>query len=436
MTSPGYIDGDPIGGVKWRNPRSGGGLLVKQRIQRLSGMHDVVGRDREQMTWAIEGLRDFLTGLGYTSIDTPLLEETELFVRKSGGGLTSSLYTFTDPGGRRVSLRPEFTSAAIRYLIEEQTAWSSPIRLQYAGPVFRYEPEDTCNSRQFTQFGAELVGDAGIDADAEILHMAWQGLRRMGIDARLTVGNMKILSSLLGAFELSERARTFILSNIAGLRAGSIEPNILSQRATEAGILDSRKERPPQSPIEGTEAAREYVEGFLSESMLSFLGRRTSEQIVARLVRKLSETDSASGFAEGLSLIDELVQLGGPVDQVLAGARRILADRGIPADVLGELSETIGKCVGKGVPEELVTLDLGLVRGISYYTGVVFTLSHGPDGRDALLGSGGRYDGLVRALGGPEDVPALGFAYNLEEMISLQLELEGAAAIDVVEDSL
>ena len=98
--------------------------------------------------------------------------------------------------------------------------------------------------------------------------------------------------------------------------------------------------------------------------------------------------------------------------------------------MLDELSETIGKCVGKGVPEGLVTLDLGLVRGISYYTGVVFTLSHGSDGRDGLLGSGGRYDGLVRALGGSENVPALGFAYNLEEMISLQLELE------VVEGSL
>lgn len=411
--------------------------MVERRIQRLSGMRDVVGHAHEQRARAIERLRDLLDGLGYTTIDTPLLEETELFVRKSGGELTSSLYSFTDPGGHRVSLRPEFTSAAIRHLIEERATRSLPARLQYAGPVFRYQAGDAGGYRQFTQFGAELVGAGGVDADAEVLHLAWEGLHRLGIDARLRVGHVGVLYRLLGAFELSDRAKVFIVSNIGGLSDGTIGREAMMGRAAEAGILEQHSEqhgeqdgrlhpRPPTEGV-GVEAAREFVEGILSESMPSPLGRRTSEQIVARLIRKLGETDAPSVFDEGLSFVSELVRLEGPPEQVLGQARGVAADRGAPAGELDELAGIVEMCVTKGVPEGLITLDLGLARGISYYTGVVFTLSYGSGEGVVLLGSGGRYDGLVRALGGSEDVPALGYAYNLEDVVALQSKLEVVA---------
>ena len=147
------------------------------------------------------------------------------------------------------------------------------------------------------------------------------------------------------------------------------------------------------------------------------------EQIVARLVGKLSGADSPSVFGEGLSLIGELVRLKGSPEHVLDRARRIASDRGAPAGELDEFAGVADACLSRGVPDELVHLDLGLARGISYYTGVVFTLSYALEDGVALLGSGGRYDGLVRALGGPEDVPALGYAYNLEEVVALQSRL-------------
>ena len=405
------------------------GPLVERRIQRLSGMHDIVGRAHEQRTAAIQKLRDLAGGLGYTPIDTPLLEETELFVRKSGGELTSSLYTFTDPGGYRVSLRPEFTSAAIRHLIEGWGTWSQPARLQYAGPVFRYQPGDAAGYRQFTQFGIELVGGGGVSADGEVLHLAWEGLHALGVDARLTIGHIGALYRLLGAFDLSDRARVFIVSNIAGLRDGVAGPDTLVRQAAEAGMLeidgDGRGDAPARTLAGGVsaDAARDFVEGILGESMPGPLGRRTSEQIVARLVGKLSGADSPSVFGEGLSLIRELVRLRGSPEHVLDRARRIASDHGAPAGELDELAGVVEACLSRGVPDALVHLDLGLARGISYYTGVVFTLSYALEDGAALLGSGGRYDGLVRALGGPEDVPALGYAYNLEEVVALQSRL-------------
>ena len=280
------------------------------------------------------------------------------------------------------------------------------------------------------QFGAELVGAGDVDADAEILHLAWEGLHRLGVDARLTVGHMGVLYRLLGAFELSDRAKGFIVSNIGGLRDGGIGLETVVQRAGEAGILEQSGDRheglSPQPLVEGigVKAAGEFVESVLSESMPSPLGRRTSGQIVSRLVRKLSETDSPSVFDEGLSFVGELVRLEGPPEQVLGRARSVAADRGAPVGELDALAGIVQTCIGKGVPEGMITLDLGLARGLSYYTGVVFTLSHSSGEGVVLLGSGGRYDGLVRALGGSEDVPALGYAYNLEDVIALQSRSE------------
>ena len=95
--------------------------------------------------------------------DVPILESTELFLRKSGGDLASQMYSFNDPGSNAVSLRPEFTSAIMRHYLESTCAVDHDpvVRWQYAGPVFRYDlgnPPPADNSGQFTQVGAELIG--------------------------------------------------------------------------------------------------------------------------------------------------------------------------------------------------------------------------------------------------------------------------------------
>ena len=109
--------------------------MTRRRINRLPGMADVMGRDHQVLSEAVGTLKSFLSEAGYGPIDTPLLEETELFVRKSGGELTSRLYTFTEPGGRRVSLRPEFTSSVIRYFIDEVGPDGAPGSYRKTGPL-------------------------------------------------------------------------------------------------------------------------------------------------------------------------------------------------------------------------------------------------------------------------------------------------------------
>ena len=383
-------------------------------------MRYVTGRAHELTGQATETLTAYLADSGYGVIDTPLLEDTELFVRKSGGELTSRLYTFTDPGGHRVSLRPEFTSSVIRHYIEERESLKIPVRWQYCGPVFRYEHGQNAGLNQFTQFGAELVGAEGVDADAEIMHLSWVGLERTGLRShRLRIGHLGVLHRLLTAFGLTELAKLFIVTNVHALKSESMSVADLRDRAEQVGVLRASLgilERTSLGDISGQEA-QEFVRGLLTESIPTPVGRRSTDQIVARLLRKSRDADDPGKFEDALSLVSQLARLDGHPEPVVARGREIASDHGAGADCFDELEALFDALSRRGLSTGWLTLDLGLARGFSYYTGVIFELTHSTPTQEVSLGGGGRYDGLVRALGGSEEVPALGFAYNLDQTV-------------------
>ena len=194
---------------------------ASRHIRSLVGMNDLDSLAWQRSDHVLSSLRNHMGSRGYQPIDTPLLEETELFVRKSGGDLAGRLYNFTDPGGTSVSLRPEFTSSVIRHYIDNEESLSLPLRWQYSGPVFRYSPAEQGSYRQFTQSGAELVGATSEDADIEIISLAVSGLHEIGLDGfRLRIGHLGVLHSLLDEFGLSEPAKLFIISNMNSLKEG------------------------------------------------------------------------------------------------------------------------------------------------------------------------------------------------------------------------
>ena len=137
---------------------------------------------------------------------------------------------------------------------------------------------------------------------------------------------------------------------------------------------------------------------------------------MARLLRKVRVADDPGVFEEALTLISLLAQLEGPPQFVLDEARSVALERGMKSGSFDELDKLVNGLVSRGVPEDDLTLDLGLARGIAYYTGVIFEL-YASSTIEASLGGGGRYDSLVKALGSEEDAPALGFAYNMDEVL-------------------
>lgn len=380
-------------------------------------MRDATGLAYRRLRHATQSLSAYLGGAGYELIDPPLLEETELFVRKSGGELTSQLYTFTDPGGSRVSLRPEFTSSVIRHFIQERGSVSLPVRWQYSGPVFRYQGDDGTYN-QFTQVGAELIGAGGVEADAEALFLAWDGLREAGLhDCRVVIGHLGVLYDLMDQLGVSEASKTFAIGSAQELKRGDSTSTALMGRARDAGLLStSRIFSLGRNGMEiGPDSTREHVVSVLEKEGSTPYGRRTHQEIADRLLREASDADDPERLEAGLALVGELVQLDGSSDATLRGARSAIEARGLRANALDDLGSICAELSRRGVDDARLTIDFGLASDISYYTGVIFSLSYTGEAGEVTVGSGGRYDGLVKALGG-EDVAALGYAYNMDRL--------------------
>ena len=405
---------------------------VSRQIRGLVGMGDLDSKAWKRSDDVLVSLRSHLGARGYQPIDTPLLEETELFVRKAGGDLAGRLYNFTDPGGTPVSLRPEFTSSVIRHFVDNEATLTLPVRWQYSGPVFRYAPAEQASYRQFTQSGAELVGAGGDDADVEIVSLAVSGLQRLGIDSfRLRIGHLGVLHSLLDAFGLSEPAKLFIIGNMSALGEGVVDVDGLMKHAGEVGLLSGSVNLGLglESALESmsTESAEEFIHGVLRESMPEPMGRRTTDHIIARLLSKVRQANCPQEFERALRLASRFSGMNGEPNTTLQSARQAAANSGVDATPLDCLESLLERVSDMGIAESRVDLDMGMARGISYYTGLIFELV-GDDG--AALGGGGRYDDLVQALGGSDGVPAMGFAYNVNTLLDV-LQSGTEAAIGV-----
>ena len=401
---------------------------TSRQISIVPGMRDVGVADFAASKMVYSALQSNLSGGEYQLVDTPLLEETELFVRKAGGEITGRLYTFTDPGGHSVSLRPEFTSSIIRTFVERQDEQKLPVRWQYGGPVFRYGEKG--EYRQFTQVGAELVGPSGRQSDSEVLSIACRGLSEIGLkEYRLRIGHLGVVRDLLDNFGLSEAAKLFIIGNIHALKSGECTTEVLRDRARDVGLLQGGVDIGLESALEemSKEAAEDFILGVLKESMPTPMGRRSTDQIIARILRKVHEADDPGSFDEALVLADKLSRLDGPPAKVLEQARGVAVDGGLPTTPFDDLEGLFEDLAGSGMPQEALVLDMGLARGIPYYTGVIFELMSGA-AQGVSLGGGGRYDDLVKALGSDVDVPAMGFAYNVDNIVIVLADAASAAS--------
>ncbi|MYB50152.1 MAG: histidine--tRNA ligase family protein [Dehalococcoidia bacterium] len=393
--------------------------MPSSQILSLPGMADVTGGSFERSAKIVDALAGYYVSRGYTPIDTPIVEDAELFVRKSGGELSGMLYTFDDPGGNRVSLRPEFTPSVIRHYIEHASEFGAPTRLSYSGPVFRYHSLDDGDLRQFTQVGTELIGLAGSDADAEILSIACGGLEELGLSGwTVRIGDTGLLNRVLDAHGLSDATKGFVFAHLDELKAASTSVDHLVALAGEMGLIRAQGEDDlaPVATENGEEATRRFVRDMLSDSVSSPVGRRTTDQIVERLLRKLRRADSPDRLASALALVADLSKVSGAPDETLPTVEEILrAHDTDPASIDG-LRALFDVLPGRRAPLFNVALDLAFVPGIAYYTGIVFEISCDGDDGSVTVGGGGRYDGLVRALGG-DDVPAMGFALRVDRMM-------------------
>ena len=226
-------------------------------LQAIRGMNDVLPDEADGWLAFEAILRDWLFRYGYRNIRTPLLEHTGLF-RRAIGEVTDivekEMYTFTDQlNGEELTLRPEATASTVRAAIEHSLVYNGPVRLWYAGPMYRHERPQKGRYRQFHQFGAEALGFAGPDVDAELIAMCAALWKELGLEG------IRLELNSIGSSE--ERAR------YRGELIGYLETRIESLDA-------DAKRRMHTNPLRVLDSKNPVVQDALRDApvLMNFLG--------------------------------------------------------------------------------------------------------------------------------------------------------------------
>jgi len=394
---------------------------MKKRVERLRGMYDLLPENYHRQRWLTDHLRKFLTQAGYAAVDTPILEQGDLFLTSFGQELWQNLYAFR-LHQRDLCLRPEYTASICRLYLDHYQQQALPMRFQYAGPIFRYEAPGRNRYRQHTQLGIELLGGQAAAADADILYQACDILRELHIpNYRLELGHIGVASGFIQRLNLDDHAARLLLSLMEQI-SRSDQGEQAAQARLEALYPSSIQE---PAGTEAQEAHARDILALLNGISISFGDEAARTEIVERFLWKAGRAEQRRQILHALEYLRTLHALSGPPPAVFAQIRGLLDHYQLDAAPLAELEqlvETVKEC---GVQDGQIALNLALGRGVSYYTGLVFEIhARDADGFDAQLCGGGRYDHLVRAVGGTRDVNACGFAFGLERLLSLLPERE------------
>lgn len=314
-------------------------------INVIKGTKDILPQDVEAWHRLEEKALEVFTKYGYKEIRTPVFEATELFARGVGDTtdiVNKEMYTF-EKSDRSLTLRPENTAGVVRSFIENGMArLSAPVKLWYKGPMFRYERPQAGRQRQFHQVGVEMFGIKQPTADAEVILLAVNYLKALGLN------DLEVEINSLGCPTCREAYKAKIkevlkpeFDNLCEDCQNRYEKNPL--RLLDCKV-DSCKEI-----FEKPEIQKVIQSDFICE-------------------------ECAQHYSELKSYLDKM-------------------------DV-------------KYVENKL------LVRGLDYYNRTVFEIKSNNLGSQNAVCGGGRYDSLVKNLGG-DDTPAVGWAMGMERLNSL-----------------
>jgi len=334
-------------------------------LEKLPGFRDFYPADRARRDFLFRRWQQVARTFGFQAYDIPTLESLTLFTEKSGPEIVEQLFNFTDKGEREVALRPELTPSLARMVGSQTNSLKKPVKWFNIAENFRYERPGKGRLRSHYQLNGDIYGEAGPGADAEIVALCLACLRAFGLGPQDIV------------LRLSDRDLWTLFLAALG-HEGDAALGVLS-------VIDRRERN-------SREWALKELAPWFGEASDDFLGQ----------VETLTS----------LRTLDELRQFfaaSAPSGELKAKLETRLADW---ATLLGTL-----EAYGLG---DFIRLDLGIVRGLAYYTGFVFevfALGEGGTVGRALAG-GGRYDHLVKKLGFP-DTPAVGFGMGDVTMTDL-----------------
>jgi histidyl-tRNA synthetase len=305
--------------------------------------------------------RQTARAFGFVEYDAPVVEPLDLYKAKSGEEIEEQLFSFSDKGGREVALRPELTPSVCRMVAAKAGSLKRPVKWFNVGEFYRYERAQKGRQRSFFQLNADIFGEPGPEAEVELIALLVQCFAAFG----LTEQDFCV--------RLSDRDLWFYYLRALGLDEARV-------RALLVAI--DKFERTGDAAFKGYTDQFGALDAALKQKVLAFLQIKGLEPLAATL--------QPLGIPE--------------LERRLGDWRRLL-----------------GGLAAMGL-EKFIAVDLGVVRGLAYYTGFVFEAFDRKGDLRALAG-GGRYNDLIKKLGGP-DLPAVGFAIG-DVTTGLLLEARG-----------
>jgi histidyl-tRNA synthetase len=314
------------------------------KTKALPGFRDFYPADLALRSHIFNTWRMVAARYGFEEYDGPPLEPLDLYTAKSGEEIVGQLYNFTDKGDREIALRPEMTPTLARMVAARAGELRKPIRWFSIPQLFRYERQQRGRLREHFQLNCDLIGEPGPLADAEIIALAIDVMRAFGLSPQ----DVRV--------RLSDR-------------------RVLTAILRERGV-----------PVTGMAKAFDFIDKVerLRKEQIAELASQ-AQPFAPATVQDLMEVSAIRGWDQlekELTRSAELFKAAAP------------------------LRETHRSLVAMGLGD-FVEVDLTIVRGLAYYTGIVFELFDAGRTLRAICG-GGRYDNLLDALGGVE-LPAVGF---------------------------
>jgi histidyl-tRNA synthetase len=354
---------------------SGSNRSTSKAFQAPRGTRDFYPEEMLRRRWIEDSWRRTAVLHGFEEIDGPRFEHLDLYTVKSGEGIVSELFSFTRAGGETTfALRPEFTPTAARMVAARASSLPKPIKWFSVGPYFRAERPQRGRLREFLQWNVDIFGDDSARADAEIIACCADLLASMGLshtEVRIEVSNRQLVTSLL---------------SLSGVSDAAMDQGL--------ALLDRRDRLRDE----------EFKAGAQAIGLVPNLYDQFAKQL----------QDGINKGASGAQLRTQILRAAadGTGQDVEQRTRKI--DFEYLKQLRAELQATGAA--------EWCRINLSVVRGLAYYTGMVFEV-HEAGGKERAIAGGGRYDGLVGLFGGPA-TPAVGFAMG-DVVLSLVLEDSG-----------
>ncbi len=435
---------------------------MQRAIERVRGFYDLDPVAYARSEAAVGLLKRSFTLAGYSLIDVPVLEHLELYVRKNGADILSKLYGLTDQGRRELAMRPEFTASVIRAMAASVQRSAGPVRVAYAGPVFRYEKPQRATARQFTQAGVELLGEASPTADADVLALACQTALAAGVpEVHVVIGHLGPLRALLSHLSVDGYAEGYLLEHLEYFNRGAAQEKLVRRQLGLDQLIEDFSDGAGRGEFAEAlgdltpEAARGVVSGLLQQMGVDLGGNsRSPDEIIARVLEKAQRHAAVrsgarrEGLERALQFCSALGALRGDPETVLRKAGHLLHTYDVPASALDELRIVVDLFRDHRLANVRMTLAPGMARGIAYYSGLIFEMYANPAERSSTgenelqICGGGRYDGLPLAITCSRSFPALGFAFGLERMLhcipdgAIRIEKSRTIAVVVQRPSL